>query len=135
MKLFERPLVGEAVGQIADWAWLRTELGLAGYRPADIDGYIRALQRPGALTAFLAYYKALKHDLDNGAVPTTTYQKPVLLGHGGGDPYVGAALMTPSAQNVPNQRSVEFPGKGHWVLKTAADPVADSIIGFFRTLP
>ena len=111
------------------------------FTPADIKLYKEALQRPGALTAALAYYRANARHLS----PREDEAKPA-LGHAKRDRRIRVptlfifgeqdqAIVPETVRGVERYISATYqelriPESGHWVQNEAADEVNRALLKF-----
>jgi pimeloyl-ACP methyl ester carboxylesterase len=95
----------------------------------DIARYRRAMARPGALTAAINYYRALRLP-ESYTLPIVPIELPVLVVWGDRDPYLGAELADPPADLIPDGRVVHIPTSGHWVHLDEADRVNRLLVDF-----
>lgn len=108
-----------------DGARLRRLLERSGLDPSHVDRYVHRMVEPGALTAALAWYRALRVRDGLGAgrvrVPTTYV-------HGTDDPFFAPAAVVATARYVVGpMRSVPLVA-GHWLPETRADDVAEAVL-------
>jgi epoxide hydrolase 4 len=103
------------------------------FTDADIDDYVRALSRPGALTAALNWYRANLGsrdaiDLARGA----RVEAPALVIWGDHDPALGIELLDGVERFAPRVRVHRIARASHWVQNEAAGEVNDVMIDFLR---
>lgn len=106
-------------------ARLRRLLERTGLDAAHVDRYVGRRREPGALTAALAWYRALRVRDGFGAgrvrVPTTYL-------HGDGDPFFAPAAAVATARYVLGPfRSVPLVA-GNWLPETRADDVVEAVL-------
>ena len=104
-----------------DWALLRE---WASTHP-EPDRVLADLERPGALTAGLNWYRANHHpklELRRRELPPLP--TPILGVWSAGDAYLLEDQMTGSAAFVPNWRYERIEGAGHWMQLDAPDAVS-----------
>jgi epoxide hydrolase 4 len=134
---FQLPWLPERLLRAGDYALLRRVLRRQSARrgaftPADVARYKEALDRPGALTAALNYYRAaFRHPLA-GVTGPHTVRVPTLLVWGMRDPYLGPGLTEGLGKWVPDLRVARLPGVGHWVQNEEPEQVNSLLIEFFR---
>ena len=98
------------------------------FGPADMERYVEAWRRPGALTAMLDYYRGALRG--RRKLPPITAETLVIWGDR--DRYLGSELAVPHARDVPNLRPVVFlEGTSHWVMRDEPDRVSELLAGFF----
>lgn len=106
-------------------ARLRRLLERTGLDAAHVDRYVLRMREPGALTAALAWYRALRVRDGFGAgrvrLPTTYL-------HGDGDPFFAPAAAVATARYVLGPfRSVPLVA-GHWLPETRTDDVVEAVL-------
>lgn len=131
---YQLPSIPEAFMRWGDYESLRTVFR-GGARPEsftddDIERYREALSRPGALTAGLNYYRALRLPESRSWGRRARSEMPVLVVWGDRDPYLGADLAEPPADLVPDARVVHIATSGHWVHLDEADRVNRLLLDF-----
>jgi len=105
------------------------------FTPEDIRRYKQALARPGALTAALNYYRALRHPEYRGRHEDAPVHVPTLLLWGERDAYMSPRLTENLNVWVPNLCVVRFPDVSHWVQNDAPERVNRLMIDFLRGVP
>jgi epoxide hydrolase 4 len=125
---FQLPVLPELVLGAADYAavrWMLTAHPASrhGFPEVDVQAYVRAIERPGALTAALNYYRAnlrpgsWRHDARRPIEADT------LLIWGGDDPALDLSLLDGLEAFAPRLRIEHIPRVGHWVHHAAPDRV------------
>jgi len=136
--LFQLPRLAERRFAANDFALLRRYLRRDPVRPdafseADIQRYVEAIARPGALTAAMNYYRAafwfapflfLKARWPIAA--------PVLMIWGERDRYLGPHLLEDTERWAPNLRVERIPDASHWVQADAPERVNELLLEFLR---
>ena len=121
MFFFQLPWLPEAWLRAGHYAALRQSFRSAEIRPgaftaADVDRYVEAIARPGALTAAINYYRALfRQNPRRVQASLRRIEAPVLVIWGERDRYLGAELAEPEGEWVPNARVERLPRASHWV--------------------
>ncbi len=105
------------------------------FTPEDIRCYKQALARPGALTAALNYYRALRYPMAHAGGEPSLISVPTLLLWGEQDPYLSPRLTEGLQSWVSDLRVVRFPDASHWVQNDAPERVNRLMIDFLRDLP
>jgi pimeloyl-ACP methyl ester carboxylesterase len=113
-----------------DWALFRTWLRGQG----DLDDRLADLERPGALTAALNWYRANISAEAFGspdAMPLPPVACPVLGVWSDGDPACGEAQMLASREHVTGTwRYHRITGAGHWIPLDAAKELTTVLLDF-----
>jgi pimeloyl-ACP methyl ester carboxylesterase len=99
----------------------------------DIERYIEAWSRPGAVTAMLNYYRAVFRQSPRRAeARIRPIAAPTLVIWGERDRYLGVELAEPDRADVPNLEGVvKLPGASHWVQHDEPERVTELLIDFF----
>ncbi len=139
MFFFQVPRLPEKVLAAGDFAPLRRALRNEPVRPGaftdeDIELYVEALARPGALTAALNYYRALfrRNPLKARAL-LRRIEAPVMVIWGERDRYLGKELAEPDPSWVSNLRVERLPDASHFVAEDRPDEVNTLLLEFLRT--
>jgi pimeloyl-ACP methyl ester carboxylesterase len=136
MFFFQLPWLPEQVGRARDWAALRSALQAErpdSFTPADVERYVEAWSRPGALTAMLNYYRAVFRDTPGRALARIgPVEAPTLVIWGQRDRALGPELAEPDRADVPNlERVVRLPEASHWVQHDERERVNELLVDFF----
>ncbi len=102
------------------------------FTPEDIGFYKRALDRPGARTAALNYYRAAVRHPDASLFRGGLVKTPTLLIWGERDPYLGVRLTRGLERWVQNLRVERLPGVSHWVQNDAPERVNRLLVEFLN---
>jgi pimeloyl-ACP methyl ester carboxylesterase len=131
---FQLPFgVPERALAAGDFAGLRRTFAADGFTSADIDPYVDAMRRPGAMTAAMSYYRAAVRGAVRGGAPRArVIDCPVLVIWGDRDRFLGKELATPPARFVPNARVEHLPDASHWVQSAAPERVNELLVAFAR---
>ncbi len=134
MALFQMPGLPEAILRAADFALLARTLRRTS-RPGtfgadDLTPYREAWAQPGALTAMLNWYRALRHDAWGLAVPRI--RVPVRVIWGDRDAFLSRGLVEAGAALCDRSDSFHLPTATHWVQHEEADAVNHLLIDFLR---
>jgi pimeloyl-ACP methyl ester carboxylesterase len=132
--LFRMPWLAERILSAGNFRAVRDVFRRGPARPAfsepDIEGYIDALARPGALTAALRWYR------DNAAADAARLmrsartQAPTLVIWGEQDTALGLDLLDGLERVAPDLRIHRIPDAGHWVQNEAPEEVNRVLIDF-----
>jgi pimeloyl-ACP methyl ester carboxylesterase len=96
----------------------------------DLDHYVRALARPGALRAGAQYYAAIFQDgEDNASLKQQPLAMPVLAV--GGVSHAGPVLEKFWSPVASNLRTAIIPKAGHWLAEENAIDTASALGAFF----
>ena len=138
MFFFQIPRLPEKGLVVGDFASLRYALRNEQMHPGaftdeDIERYVEALARPGALTAALNYYRALfrRNPLKARAL-LRRIEAPVMVIWGERDRYLGKDLAEPDPTWVPNLRVERLPDASHFVAEDRPDEVNSLLIEFLK---
>jgi pimeloyl-ACP methyl ester carboxylesterase len=100
----------------------------------DIERYVGAMARPGALTATLNYYRALLRNPGKTRALLERIEAPVLVIWGERDRFLSRRLAEPSPLWVPNLLHVErLPDASHWVAEDRPLEVNTLLLDFLRS--
>jgi len=131
---FQLPWLPEWYLRSRDYAFLDQALLRPPARPGafsaeDVAEYKRALDRPGALTATLSYYRGLFR-FRRDAASYRSIAAPTLLIWGERDRYLGVRLTEGLERWVANLRVERLPDASHWVQNDAPEQVSRLLIEF-----
>lgn len=134
---FQLPVLPELVFSAGNFAWLgrllrRQPVHPEAFRPEDIRRYQQALAHPGALTAALNYYRALRYSAHYVAGEDKPVTAPVLLLWGERDAFLSPRLTEGLSGWAPNLRIERFADVSHWIQNDAPERVNRSMIEFLR---
>ncbi|MCA1716042.1 MAG: alpha/beta hydrolase [Actinobacteria bacterium] len=136
MFFFQVPRLPEKVLAAGNFAFLRYTLRNEPIRPGvfideDIERYVEALARPGALTAALNYYRALfRRNPFKVRTLLRRIEAPVMVIWGERDRYLGKELAGPDPSWVPNLRVERLPDASHFVAEDRPDEVNALLLEF-----
>jgi pimeloyl-ACP methyl ester carboxylesterase len=139
MFFFQIPRLPEAVIRAGDFALLRSVFRSDPVQPEvftaeDIEQYIGALVRPGALTATLNYYRALLRYPGETRALLQRVEAPVLVIWGERDRFLSRRLSEPPRLWVPNLIRVKrLPNASHWVAEDRPLDVNTALLDFLRS--
>jgi pimeloyl-ACP methyl ester carboxylesterase len=137
MLAFQLPWVPERLAQADRWRFFRFgfehDARPGAFSPEDIERYVEAWSQPGALTAMIAYYRALFRQSPKRAQarlrPVTAPTRVIWGEH---DRYLGASLAEPPRADVPQlERVIRLPGASHWVQHDEPARVTELLAEFF----
>jgi pimeloyl-ACP methyl ester carboxylesterase len=132
------------VPRLPEWALSRRDFAavrdLFRHRPKqpafseeDVDGYVRALARPGALTAALNWYRANLGAADAIRLAAgARFDGPVLVIWGEHDPALGVELLEGLERVAPRARVHRIARASHWVQNEAPEEVNRVMIEFMH---
>jgi pimeloyl-ACP methyl ester carboxylesterase len=136
MFFFQIPRLPEKALSASDFASLRYALRNEPVRPetfssGDIERYVEALAKPGALTAALNYYRALfrRNPIESRRL-LQRIETPVLVIWGEKDRLLSADLAEPDRYWVPNLRMERLPDAGHFVAEDRPEKVNALLLDF-----
>ena len=136
---FQIPRLPEEVIRAGDFALLRSALlrdpvRAGAITAADIERYVGAIARPGALTATLNYYRAFLRNPRETRALLKRIEAPVLVIWGERDRFLSRKLAEPPRLWVPNLLPVErLPDASHWVAEDRPLEVNTLLIDFLRS--
>jgi pimeloyl-ACP methyl ester carboxylesterase len=136
---FQIPQLPEKVIRAGDFAILRSVLGGDPVRPEtftaeDIERYMEAIARPGALTASLNYYRALLRTPGETRTLLRSVEAPVLVIWGERDRFLSRRLSEPPHLWVPNLVGVKrLPDASHWVAEDRPLEVNTLLLDFLSS--
>src|SRR5918994_1728668 len=136
---FQIPRLPEEVIRAGDFAFLRSALGRDPVRSGaltaeDIERYIEAIARPGALTATINYYRALLRYPGETRALLQSVSAPVLVIWGERDRFLSRRLAEPPRLWVPNLLGVKrLPDASHWVAEDRPLEVNTLLLDFLRS--
>jgi epoxide hydrolase 4 len=129
----------EEVIRAGGFALLRSVLRRDPVRPGvftaeDVERYVGAMARPGALTATLNYYRALLRNPWETQALLERIEAPVLVIWGERDRFLSRRLANPPLLWVPNLLRVErLPDASHWVTEDRPQEVNILLLDFLRS--
>jgi pimeloyl-ACP methyl ester carboxylesterase len=136
---FQIPRLPEGVIRAGDFALLRSALGRDPVRPGaltaeDIERYIEAIARPGALTATINYYRALLRYPGETRALLQRVEAPVLVIWGERDRFLSRRLAEPPRLWVPTLLGVKrLSDASHWVAEDRPLEVNALLLDFLRS--
>ncbi len=127
--LAERATAADNYGLI--WRTFRSaDRGREWLDDADIQRFVTAIARPGALTAALNYYRQLVRRGPAAIGVARVISAPTLTLWGEQDPYLGVELLDGLDDWVRDLRIVRFPEAGHWLNQQQPESVNAEIVAF-----
>jgi pimeloyl-ACP methyl ester carboxylesterase len=131
---FQLPWIPEAALGARGFAWLKSAMRRStrarSLDPGTLTQYARAWERPGALSAMLNYYRALRRL--KGQAPVAPIKPPVLVVWGDRDRFLGRAVMAASADLCDDARLITIAGASHWLHWEDPERITAEILGFLR---
>ena len=132
--LFQLPRLPEALLGAGRYRALRRSLGESSrpgtFTDADLDRYVAAWSEPGALTAMLDWYRALRHRPKR---PLPRIEAETLVLWGVEDRFLETALVAEAAGRCRSAR-VQYLQATHWVQHEEPEAVNAALIGCFGTV-
>lgn len=99
---------------------------------ADIQSYVNAIARPGALTAALNYYRQVVRRGPGIVGPARVIPAPTLVLWGELDPYLGVESLDGLERWVDDLRVQRFSTAGHWLNQQEPARVNEALLEFLR---
>jgi pimeloyl-ACP methyl ester carboxylesterase len=136
---FQIPRLPEEVIRAGDFALLRSVFRRDPVRPGaltaeDIERYIEAIARPGALTATINYYRALLRYPGQTRALLRRVEAPVIVIWGERDRFLSRRLAEPPHLWVPDLLGVKrLPDASHWVAEDRPLEVNTLLLDFLRS--
>jgi pimeloyl-ACP methyl ester carboxylesterase len=136
---FQIPRLPEEVIRAGDFALLRSVLRGDPVRPGtfseeDVQRYVEAISRPGALTATINYYRALLRNPRETRALLKRIEAPVLVIWGERDRFLSRRLSEPPHLWVPDLLGVKrLPDASHWVAEDRPLEVNTLLLDFLRS--
>jgi pimeloyl-ACP methyl ester carboxylesterase len=134
---FQLPLMPEVGARAGNFALFRHYFRNDLVRPGaisseDVERYVAALSRPGALTSAINYYRALLRDLRRLLWLVRRVEAPVLVIWGEQDRYLEPALAEPDRKWVPDLQVERLPDASHWVQQDRPERVNRLLLEFLE---
>ena len=126
---FQVPWLPEALARSTSYAFVRAAMRQS-FSVEDVDRYVEAIARPGALAAGVNYYRALVRHARANLRSVRRIDAPVLVIWGERDRYLGRELADPPRAWVPNVRIERLPNASHWVQQDEPARVNELLIEF-----
>ena len=124
--LFALPMVPEFLLGAGGGAGLRRMLAGSGLPSDSVETYTRAMSEPGALSAALNWYRALRPGLARGVGPVNV---PTLYIWSDGDVALGRAAATATGRYVTGEYRFEvMEGVSHWIPELEPDRVSELLL-------
>jgi epoxide hydrolase 4 len=138
MFFFQLPYLPERIMSSNGYARLLAPMQHDPVRPGaysadDIARYRDALAQPGALTAFINYYRAMRKGSRQGRWQPIHAETLIIWGDQ--DKYLGRDLAAPDPRLVTNARVEYMPDATHWVHHDQPERVATLLIEFLKRAP
>ncbi|PRY51263.1 pimeloyl-ACP methyl ester carboxylesterase [Geodermatophilus tzadiensis] len=131
MALFQLPVLPERLLSARDGAALRGVLENGGLPGDAVDRYVARMREPGALSAALAWYRAIPLAARDTVGRVTV---PTLHVWSTGDPFLGRTATERSRDHVDGPYRLEvLEGVPHWIPELAAERTAELVTAHVRT--
>jgi epoxide hydrolase 4 len=134
MFFFQLPKLPEYLLARDGFSFLKRSLrsgGSGSFSDEDLERYVEAWERPGALTAMINYYRsALRTSPRAAESRLSPIEASTLVIWGERDPFIGAELAEPSARWVANVRVERLPEAAHFVQRDAPERVNELLCSF-----
>ncbi|HEU0028598.1 MAG TPA: alpha/beta hydrolase [Ktedonobacterales bacterium] len=99
---------------------------------ANIQRFITAISRPGALTAALSYYRQLVRQGPGAMGVARVISAPTLVLWGEQDPYLGVEMLDGLEAWVADLQIARFPNAGHWLNQQLPGAVNQALLTFLN---
>ena len=130
--LFQLPVIPEAVLGAADFLVLARSLQSSSregvFGEAELARYRHAWRQPGAMTAMLDWYRAIRRTPPE--VASVRVAAPTLILWGLGDEYLEAGLAEASLAYCDDGRLETLASAGHWLVHEEPAAVSHALTGF-----
>jgi epoxide hydrolase 4 len=138
--MFQLPRVAEAMLSRNDYAVLRRIFTRGPARPGtftteDVEQYVAAARRPGALTAMLNYYRALRDPGSSAIGRAARAEAETLIIWGHLDRALSPRLLDGIEDMAPVVHIHRIPTAGHWVQNEAPAEVNRTLVEFLLAPP
>jgi pimeloyl-ACP methyl ester carboxylesterase len=131
---FQLPAIPEMAFRAANYRALRraySTVNRDAFTPDEVEEYVKAFSRPGALTAAINYYRALLQRSPLSAPRMLRrIEAPVKVIWGMQDVALGPHLAEPPRQWVPHYTITRIPNASHWVQNDVPDHVNELLLAF-----
>ena len=131
---FQVPALPELALSAAGHAWLRSALTRSSrpgtFGPEDVRRYREAWSRPGALTAMLGWYRALR--LYARALPPERVRVPLRVVWGDRDAFLEPGLVEAGLSWCERGEAFHLPEATHWVQHEQPERVGRLLVEFLR---
>ena len=132
MFFFQLPFLPEYWLKRQDGLFLRRSFGRSMPRE-EVDAYVKAARKPGALTAMINYYRCSFRNLLTGKIRRAkVIAAPTMVIWGEQDRFLEKAFAVPPQKLVPDIRVEWLPTASHWVQLDAPERVNELLLGFLR---
>jgi epoxide hydrolase 4 len=135
--VFQLPWLPELLLRARDFALVervlrRDPIRRGAFSDEDVRQHKEALARPGALTAMLNYYRAVRLRPRGTVLPPDEgrIDPPTMLIWGDQDAYLRVELTRGLERWVPRLRVEHLPDASHWVMADAPERVTDLLLDF-----
>ncbi len=134
---FQLPRLPEKLLSAGNFAVLHRGFRRNPVRPGaisaqDVEHYVEAMARPGALTATVNYYRALLRSPFETQAELKKIGAPTLVIWGEKDIFLSSELAEPGPLWVPNLRVERLPDASHWVAEDRPEKVNALLLDFLR---
>jgi len=132
--LFLLPWLAEFVMRRFRYTLLRRSLArLGSFTAEEIERYVEAWMKPGALTGMANYYRAMRHRKGMRGL-MRRIDVPTLMIWGDLDPFFTPETLRDFGEYVPDLRITHVPDAGHFVQTDAPGKVSELMIGFSKAV-
>jgi len=132
--IFHLPWLAEFAMRRFRYAILRRALArLGSFNTEEIERYVEAWMKPGALTGMANYYRAMRHRKAMRGL-MRRIDVPTLMIWGDLDPFFTPETLRDFGEYVPDLRIEHVPDVGHFVQTDAPSRVSELMIGFAKSV-
>jgi pimeloyl-ACP methyl ester carboxylesterase len=138
MFFFQLPLLPECLFHLGGFTALTRTFRHDPVRPdafsaEDVARFLHAIQRPGALTAGINYYRAaFRRSLGRDVAEMNPIAQPTLVIWGEQDRYIDNRLLDGLDAWVSDLRIERLPDASHWVQNDAPERVNRLLVDFLQ---
>lgn len=135
--LFQLPWLPELLLLFGDFALIRFMFRhyparQGAFSEQEIEGYVRGLELPGALTAAINYYRANMRPDGIQLAMRARSQAPTLIIWGESDPALSIRVLDGIEEVAPSVTVKRITDAGHWIQNEAPEEVNNALMEFLK---